>query len=367
MEAQKITVRDLSKWLKVQKTVSILDVRPLSEREEWYIPGSIHLNAYEELKSGNMEALSLLSIDKNVPVVTLCARGVLSLSVAEALTSHGFEAYSLDGGMKAWNYANDSITMEFDEFKIIQVRRVAKGCLSYLIGSKGKAIVIDASLDPEIYLSLANEEGWKIIYVTDTHIHADYVSRTIDLANASGAAHLMNSFAKVSYPFRPLADNEVIELGEIRIKVLHTPGHTWESTSFLIEGKALLSGDTLFTDGIGRPDLKSDQEESIEKSKALYDSLQLIKSLADTVLVLPAHSSQPIVIGQAIITEKLMTLKNTLPALSLQKDPFLGRILSKLPPAPPNYLTIAEINKSVQLGDYNKADLEAGANRCAIS
>lgn len=367
MEAKKITVQDLSKWLKAQKTVSILDVRTLSERDEWYIPGSVHLNAYDELKSGNMEALSCLSIDKNVPVVTLCARGVLSFSVAEALSNHGFEAYSLEGGMKAWNYANDSIAIEFDDFKIIQVRRVAKGCLSYLIGSKGKAMVIDASLDPEVYLSLANAEGWQIVYVADTHIHADYVSRTIDLASASGAAHLISSFAKVSYPFRPLNDKEVIELGDFRIKVLHTPGHTWDSTSFLIEDKALLSGDTLFTNGIGRPDLKSDQEQSIEKSKALYDSLQLIKSLDDAVFVLPAHSSRPIVIGEAIITEKLGTLKSTLQALNLKREQFVDSTLSKLPTAPPNYLTIAEINKSGQLGKYNKADLEAGANRCAIS
>ena len=228
-------------------------------------------------------------------------------------------------------------------------------------------MVIDASLDPEVYLSLADEEGWKVIYVADTHIHADYVSRTIDLASASGAAHLMNSYSSVSYPFRPLANNEVIELGEVRIKVLHTPGHTWESTGFLIEDTALLSGDTLFTDGIGRPDLKSDMEESIEKSKALYNSLQLIKRLADAVLVLPAHSSCPIAIAQAIITEKLGTLKSTLQALNLHKEEFVATILSKLPPTPPNYLTIAEINKSGQLGNYNKADLEAGANRCAIS
>jgi glyoxylase-like metal-dependent hydrolase (beta-lactamase superfamily II)/rhodanese-related sulfurtransferase len=361
-----IDTQKLSNWLKEGKKITILDIRPIAERNEWYIPNSIHIKIYESLKSGNVQALDDVQIDNQIPVVTLCAGGNLSKFATEILASKGFDAYSLEGGMKAWNYAYDTAVLEFENFKIIQIRRVAKGCLSYIIGSGNKAIVIDASLDPSIYDTIAKTEGWKIDFVTDTHIHAGYVSRTKDLANYSGAKHLMNSNASVSYSFTPLEDNELLKIGEIEIKVIHTPGHTWESTSYSIDNKVLLTGDTLFTDGIGRPDLKADEEEAIRKSTALYNSLQLINTFPDETLILPAHISQSIVIGQPIIAEKLKKLKKSIPALTFSVDNFVKSILSKLPVSPLNYLTIAEINKSGDIGNFIVADLEAGANRCAI-
>lgn len=366
MSAKTINAQQLSKWLEDGKEISILDIRPLSEREEWLIPNNIHINAYDELKSGKIEPLLNLSINKANPVIAFCGRGALSVFASEVLSNQGFEAYSLEGGMKAWNYAYDTASIEFENFKIIQIRRVAKGCLSYLIGSTGKAIVIDASLDPSIYISIAKTEGWDIIFVTDTHIHADYVSRSRDLTAHTEASHLMNDAAEILYPFVPLVNNDFITIGEIAIKIVHTPGHTWESTSFLIENKVLFSGDTLFTDGIGRPDLKADEAESIKKASALYDSLQLIKFYSDNLLIMPAHLSQPVEIGQPIIFEELGTLKKTLAALTYNRETFIGIILSNLPPSPPNYITISQINKSGYIGEFIVADLEAGANRCAI-
>ncbi len=361
-----IDTHKLSDWLTEGKKVTILDIRTLEERNEWYIPNSIHANVYDSLNAGNSSALDDLVIDKSIPVVTYCGGGRLSKFAAEILTKKGFDAHSLKGGMKAWNYAYDTSVLDYGNFKIIQVRRVAKGCLSYIIGSGNSAIVIDASIDPSIYNNIANTEGWKINFVSDTHIHADYVSRTKELANYTDSKYLMNSNAKVEYPFIPLANNEMLTIGEIKIKVMHTPGHTWESTSFLVDNKALLTGDTLFTDGIGRPDLKADEEEAKKKSTELYNSLQLISAYSDDLLILPAHISKPIEIGQAIIAEKLGTLKKNIPALTLPIEQFVESILSKLPPSPPNYLTIAEINKSGNIADFIVADLEAGANRCAI-
>jgi glyoxylase-like metal-dependent hydrolase (beta-lactamase superfamily II) len=227
-------------------------------------------------------------------------------------------------------------------------------------------MVFDASLDPDIYNRIAGLEGWKINLVTDTHIHADYVSRSRDLAKATGAILLMNSKAAVEYPFVPMEHNEILKIGEIEIKAIHTPGHTWESTAFLIDNKVLLTGDTLFTDGIGRPDLKADQEGTKRKSEALFNSLQFINSLGDDILILPAHISRPVTIGQPIIAENLGKLKKTLPVLASTIDDFVAYILLRLPPSPPNYLTIAEINKTGNIADFSIADLEAGANRCAI-
>lgn len=366
-----VTIKEIDKqiltnWLEERKKKTILDIRPIAERNEWYIPNSIHINAYDNLKAEDSTALDELQIDKSIPVVTFCGGGKLSQYATEILTSKGFDAYSLEGGMKAWNYAYDTAVLEYDNFKIIQVRRVAKGCLSYVIGSGTSAIVIDASLDPSIYENIAKKEGWKIDFVADTHIHADYVSRTKELANIVSATHLMNSNAKVEYAFVPLADNEILKIGDIEIKVIHTPGHTWESTSFLIDAAILLTRDTLFTDGIGRPDLKSDEEEMKKKTTALFNSLKRIGSFGDDTLILPAHISHPIEIGQPIIAEKLETIKETIPALSLTSGEFLTSIVLKLPPTPPNYLIIAEINRTGNSTNFIVADLEAGANRCAI-
>jgi glyoxylase-like metal-dependent hydrolase (beta-lactamase superfamily II)/rhodanese-related sulfurtransferase len=361
-----IDTQTLIDWLKVDKKVTILDIRPLSERAEWYIPQSIHANVYDALKAGDEQALDFLHLDQNTPVVSLCAGGKLSLFSTEILTKKGLDAYSLAGGMKAWNYAWDTTATQFGSITILQVRRLAKGCLSYLIGSGQQAMVIDASLDPSVYTNLAKENGWKIDYVTDTHIHADYVSRTKELAQVSDAKHVMIDKASVLYDFVPIQNRETLKVGEAQLQVFHTPGHTHESVSWLLEDKAIFTGDTLFTDGIGRPDLKAEEEESKIKAMMLFDSLQQLTAFDSQILVFPAHTSKPIVFGQETITVTLEQLKNNLAAFSLEKQDFVNSILAKLPPTPPNYLTIAEINRKGDATGHILADLEAGANRCAI-
>jgi len=103
---QEITPTQLSKWLETNKKITILDIRPLAERTEWFIPTSIHSNSYNQLKAGDATALDDLELDKTIPVITLCAGGKLSLFATEILAAKGFEAYSLQGGMKAWNVMN---------------------------------------------------------------------------------------------------------------------------------------------------------------------------------------------------------------------------------------------------------------------
>ena len=367
MESHKeIDVAALSSWFENPQNFNILDIRPTSERKEWYIPGSVHVDVYEDLKERNPRLLENLEIDEGIPVVVVCNSGNLSRFAAEILGQRGFDAYSLAGGMKAWNYAFDAVTMSFDEYKIIQVRRVAKSCLSYMVGSAGKAIVFDASLDPSVYVKIAASEGWEILYVTDTHIHADYVSRTRELAKITGSVHFMNNKAQVAFPFQPLMPDEILHIGNIEIKVIFTPGHTRESTSFLIRDKVLLTGDTLFLDGIGRPDLNANEEALRKKTLDLYRSLQLISTLNSNTLILPAHHAQPIKMGQIFLADKLGSLKNTISTLSMGMDEFLGRVIENLPPPPDNYLTISEINKSGEKYDLNLSDLEAGSNRCSL-
>ena len=364
-EELKIDVGTLSAWLLEKKPVTIIDVRPKHEREEWSIPGSIHADVYDKLKMNNTDVFADLEFP-DAPMVTVCGAGKMSLIAAEQLKRKGSDVYSLEGGMKAWNFAWNSAQRSFKNFKVIQVRRSAKGCLSYLVGSGNEAIVTDASLDPKVYQDLARDHGWKIRYVMDTHIHADYISRTRDLAKSSGATHIMIDKANVDYPFSSVKDADVVSFGNTAIKILHTPGHTLESTSFKIE-EIVLTGDTLFIDGVGRPDLKADQDEAMKKSKQLYHSIKRLLELNPSANVLPAHSSKAVPFDGILLVATIGELKQKLELLKLNEKEFVQYTLSRIPPTPPNYLTIAGLNKIGSYDGYLPSELEAGANRCAIS
>jgi len=140
----------LTSWLTTKRPVTILDIRPKQEREEWSISGSIHADVYKRLKANEKDVFESISLP-DAPIVTVCAAGKTSLMAAEILKEKGFEVYSLEGGMRAWNYAWSTAHIKFHNFTVIQVRRSAKGCLSYIVGSGTEAVVIDASLDHRIY------------------------------------------------------------------------------------------------------------------------------------------------------------------------------------------------------------------------
>src|SRR5204863_736917 len=131
--------------------------RPTAERAEWAIPGSIHVNAYDALRAHDPVALADVDAPSDGPVVTVCAAGKTSQIAAEQLAARGIEALSLEGGMKAWSLAWNTaeVAVSQSTIRVIQVRRTGKGCLSYLIGAGKEAMVIDASLDPRVYLNLA--------------------------------------------------------------------------------------------------------------------------------------------------------------------------------------------------------------------
>jgi len=159
----------------------------------------------------------------------------------------------------------------------------------------------------------------------------------------------------------------VVRLNEIELEVLYTPGHTAESSCFLINGKALITGDTLFVDGVGRPDLKADPDATKERAKLLFHSLQRLLYLNGDIIVLPGHTSQPIEFDNQFIQNSLEKIKKSVAMLQLDEEEFINSLLQRIPPTPPNYLSIVERNIKGDFSDINPIDLEAGANRCGIS
>jgi len=237
------------------------------------------------------------------------------------------------------------------------IKQLYTNCLSeaaYYIESNGESAIVDPLRDIEEYLHLAEERKTTIKYIFETHFHADFVSGHIDLAAATKAPIVFGPNTHASFPFHLAKDGEDFKLGDITISVLHTPGHTLESTCYLVkdeQGKpyALFSGDTLFVGDVGRPDLSSGNLSKEELAALLYDSLQeKIIPLADDVILYPAHGPGSSC-GKNLGPSTQSTIQNEKQfnyALKPQtKDEFIKAVTEGLA-EPPQYFPInAKINK----------------------
>jgi glyoxylase-like metal-dependent hydrolase (beta-lactamase superfamily II)/rhodanese-related sulfurtransferase len=366
-----ISVDMLRRWLEDGQKVAVVDVRPITERAEWFIPGSIHIDAYEALKAQDPTALSTLDLPSDCPVVAVCIAGKVSQIAAAQLAARGLQVFSLEGGMKAWSLAwniAEIPLMKSRSVRVIQIRRTGKGCLSYLIGSETQAIVIDASLEPQVYVDVAASYGWHIGAALETHIHADHISRSRQLAEYCQARLYLPQQQRVEYPFIALEDGATVALEAIHLTAIHTSGHTKESTCYRLENDVLFTGDTLFTGGVGRPDLSAtNQGETRERAEALYHSLHLLLQLPSEMLVLAGHTSQPIPFDHTPIMTTLAQTYAHVDLLHAACPDFVQTLLERLPAVPPNYDQIVSINEIGLPPDLPPIELEAGANRCAIS
>jgi len=179
----------------------------------------------------------------------------------------------------------------------MHIKQLYTNCLSeaaYFIESEGEVAIIDPLRDIDIYIKMAAEKNAKIKYIFETHFHADFVSGHIDLAEKTGAQIIYGPDAKTSFSKHMAKDGEEFTLGKCTFRVLHTPGHTLESSCYLLLDEhgvpnSLFSGDTLFVGDVGRPDLFSGNLSSEELAEQMYHSLEKIKQLPDYVKVYPAH------------------------------------------------------------------------------
>jgi glyoxylase-like metal-dependent hydrolase (beta-lactamase superfamily II) len=364
---REVETNTLREWLEEGRPVSVLDIRTPEDREQWSIPESLHVNAYERLKAGDADALARVDLPADRPVVTICNAGKVSQVAAEQLRQRGIEAYPLAGGMKSWSLSWNTAELAVGRTTIVQVRRTGKGCLSYLIGSGTEAAVVDASLGPEVYLQLAGERGWSIRYVLDTHIHADHLSRSRSLAEAAGGKLLLPAQDRARFPFAPIEDGQIIAFQGARIQAVAAPGHTMESMCYNLNGEALFTGDTLFLSGVGRPDLNASTGEAGERAQILYRSLRRLCDFPANTLVFPGHTAQPVAFDRKPVCGGLGQIFAGIASWLSNEEEFVRAILKRIPPTPPNFSRIVELNEAGLLPDGDPTDLEAGANRCAVS
>ncbi|MCB0554341.1 MAG: MBL fold metallo-hydrolase [Phaeodactylibacter sp.] len=256
----------------------------------------------------------------------------------------------------------------------MKVEQIYTGCLAeaaYYIESKGEAAIIDPLRETKPYLDKLEKEGAKLKYIFETHFHADFVSGHLDLAQKTGATIIYGPNAETTFEKYMAKDEEELKLGDATFKILHTPGHTPESTTYLLRdesGKdyAIFSGDTLFIGDVGRPDLAQKSGELTKEDLAgwLYNSLRTkIMPLADDVIVYPGHGAGS-ACGKSMSSETWDTLgnqKKTNYALraDMTKEEFIAEVTAGLMPPPQYFAKNAKLNKT----GYGNIDevLEKGA------
>ncbi|MHA6696591.1 MBL fold metallo-hydrolase [Chryseobacterium sp. A321] len=248
----------------------------------------------------------------------------------------------------------------------MKIEQIYTGCLAqgaYYIVSEGEAVIIDPLRETHPYLERLSQDGVELKYILETHFHADFVSGHVDLSEKTGAPIVYGPTADPTFDATIAKDGEILEIGKVKIKVLHTPGHTMESTTYLLFDEdqnphAIFSGDTLFLGDVGRPDLaqKAANLSQEELAGLLYDSLQnKIIPLPDELLVYPAHGAGS-ACGKNMQKETVDTLgnqKRTNYALNQpNKEAFVEAVLDGLS-APPQYFGM---NVALNKGGYASFD-----------
>jgi glyoxylase-like metal-dependent hydrolase (beta-lactamase superfamily II) len=275
--------------------------------------------------------------------------------------------------------------------RIWQIRRVSKGCMSYMIATESdkKAMVIDPTCEIDNAISkIVNENELEITKVIDTHMHADHLSGATRLAKRYGSDMYVSSLEDYDYGnnrdginFNSVMDGDKIDVGKgVILQAVHTPGHTKGSMSFKLQfdeinkpttnvnnnhKSYLFTGDTLFIDGVGRPDLHNKVDEFAHN---LFNSYhQTILNLPDETIILPAHFSGSFS-HEKPISNSIKSLKQQqMSLLSAPEDKFVKFVTANIPPQPMNYRKIISINKKlIPCDKVEEKDIEAGPNSCGI-
>ncbi|WP_018131612.1 MBL fold metallo-hydrolase [Effusibacillus pohliae] len=373
MAVTRINAKQLHDKINSGKRVFILDVRNPDEYHDWKIEA-------KNIQSVNIPYFDFLDDDpknyedlpKDTEIVVICAKGGAAEMVAEMLDEKGYQVSYLGEGMLEWSQFYHPVTIAVDEnMKLIQINRLAKGCLSYMVISEGQAMVVDPNRHVEEYTRLAEQENVRIVHVMDTHLHADHISGGRELADKTGATYYISSseMQGSDVPFEPLEKHNEINFGAVHVKVLAipTPGHTPGSVSFLVNDKYLLSGDTIFVGGLGRPDLGG---KAREWAQALYDTVfRKIAALSDDIIVLPTHYADIQEINEnGYVGATLGDIRRSNEIMRTQdREVFTEKVAGTVGATPPNYEEIVEINRgTVEVTPDKATELEIGPNRCAI-
>lgn len=374
MTITKMTAAQIARKVIDNKELFILDVRNRDAFDDWKIEGHNfeYLNIpYFDLLDGVYEILPKLPKDKDVLVV--CAKEGSSLMVAEMISEAGRDVYYLEGGMKSWSSYLEPIKVGdlTGGGELYQFVRLGKGCLSYMVISDGEAAIIDAVRFTQVFTNFAKEKNVEIKHVFDTHLHADHISGGRHIAEATGATYYLppKDAKEVVFHYTSLEDGLAVKVGASQIEVgaLYSPGHTIGSTSFIVDSKYLLTGDILFIDSIGRPDLAGLAEDWVGD---LRETLNVrYRELAEDLIVLPAHFMIIEELNEdGTVAKRLGDLFAENHGLNIEsEEEFRHTVTDNLPPQPNAYEQIRQVNMGkIKPDNDEQTEMEIGPNRCAV-
>ncbi len=367
--ALQISPREFKGLLDAQRVPFLFDLRGEAEFAAWRIEGRTPVETLNistvDFVGEEEKYLDRLPRDRRIFLV--CPHGDASLYSAGILRDRGFDAVSLAGGMAAWSSFYEVHPVP-GLAALQQVHRPARGCLAHLVVSRGEAAVVDPPRHLQAVLDAVAAAGARITRVFDTHLQADHISGGPALAAQVGAVYHLHAadFSGARFAFQPLADGEEIAVGETRIRVLHAPGHTPGSCALLIDGGALLTGDTLMKSGPGRPDLGGMVE---AWTPLLHDTLtRRLGGLPATTVVLPAHSAAIAEQDAAGVVRLTLGEARAVPRFPRgDLASFLRSVREGLPVHPASYDEIRKVNLGLLDPDEpHRAELEVGKNLCGL-
>lgn len=371
------TAGQLFEWINDDPDFVLLDVRNEKDFANWCVEGPRYFPYINIPYFNFMEDVqgSVDRIPKGQKVRIVCAKEGSAKYVAELLCKNGFNDVGyLQQGIVGWGnvLVPKKLTPIEAPYILYQCIRPGKASCSYLLISGQEAMVFDPSRNTDTYRKLAEQHGCGIIRTFETHRQADYISGSPSLAEETGCTIMVPpaDFEGASFPCEPISDGQVFvfSLGGPEVRALHTPGHTMGSTCYLIDNSYLISGDTVFINTAGRPDLGGKWE---AWARELYLTLMLrLRDLADDILVLPGHyTSWSEADSAQLFMARLGRLRETVIAFRLPNErKFADFIQDNMRPQPGVYAEIRRVNGGWLKVTPEEADtMDLGKNECGAS
>src|SRR5437588_2617851 len=375
----RIPAADLARRLDQGERVQLLDIRT----PEHVAGGRVTLGATLDFRAlpasamYDLPTLDSLRLDPATPVAVICGHGNSSQQAAQYLRERGFDAFSVTGGMAAWEavYLPRRLSPTPALQHVIQVDRVGKGALSYVLVSDGDAVVVDPGRHLQPYEALLEELGATAAAVIDTHMHADYLSGARTAAARWRVPYFVHpedarspyDDAEGRFTHQSLTEGDTIAFGRATLVAAHVPGHTLGSTALVADEALALTGDFVFVKSVGRPDLAGQRDAWAAR---LWDSLERVRrEWPGDLLVLPAHyASETERRADRSVAARFDVIAATNEAVAIQdRRAFLAWVTARTTTPPEAYRTIKLANLGlVDVTDADAETLEFGPNACAV-
>ena len=371
--------QELAERLDRGEPLQVLDVRAPEKVERGHIVlgSELDFHAHPNSKLFATPDISALALDTHRPIAVICNHGNSSKETTAFLRERGYEAYSVIGGMAAWEtvYVARPLSPTPSLSHVVQLDRVGKGALSYVLVSDGDAVVVDPGRHLDRYDALLQELRATPAAVVDTHVHADYLSGARAAAAHWGVPYFLHPDDAVSpydqtpgkITYQRLTDGDTIVFGRATLRAVHVPGHTLGSIALIADDGLALTGDFLFVKSIGRPDLAG---QATPWARLLWQSLERVRETwPGELLVLPAHyASEAERRADRAVAARFDVILATNPVAAIQDErEFLRWIADHATTFPDAYRTIKEANLGlVTLSEADAEVLESGPNQCAV-